>query len=133
MAAETAQDALVVAAALIGTTGTAVKGTTDVLGGSLGMDTKPTTDILTDVTNPLAGGVALVTGSPEDGAPAADLFTLGKAGVDAAAGKEMQNPAEVLDSITGALDAIRKRFSQPQPPPEPTDNLKAPDVNRSQQ
>lgn len=95
---------LAVTTAVVGTTGTAVNGTVDIVGGLTHTNVDAGTNAVTAVTNPVAGAVSLATGSMEKGSQAADLTTVVKAGVNLATGKGMSNPAEVGSSLAGARD-----------------------------
>jgi len=126
--ATTVLQTLAVTTAVVGTTGTAVNGTVDIVGGLTHTNVDAGTNAVTAVTNPVAGAVSLATGSMEKGSQAADLTTVVKAGVNLATGKGMSNPAEVgsslagaREAVTGAVAAVKSVVSgPPAPPPPPT-------------
>jgi RHS repeat-associated protein len=62
-----------VGVAAVGTTGAAVNGVKDVIGGATHTDVDAATNAVTAVTNPIAGAVSLATGSTEKGSQASDL------------------------------------------------------------
>ncbi|MGB9491234.1 MAG: RHS repeat-associated core domain-containing protein [Terriglobales bacterium] len=126
--ATTVLQTLAVTTAVVGTTGTAVNGTVDIVGGLTHTNVDAGTNAVTAVTNPVAGAVSLATGSMEKGSQAADLTTVVKAGVNLATGKGMSNPAEVGSSLAGARNAVTGAVATvksvisgpPAPPPPPT-------------
>ncbi len=126
--ATTILQGLGVGTAALGTTGTAVNGTVDIVGGLTHTNVDAGTNAVTAVTNPVAGAASLATGSMEKGSQVADLTTVVKAGVNLATGKGMSNPAEVGSSLAGARDAVTGAVATvksvisgpPAPPPPPT-------------
>jgi hypothetical protein len=96
----------------MGATGTAVNGVTDIAGGMTKTDVTAATNAVTSVTNPVAAGVSLATGSMEKGAQAADLVTAAKASVRLAKGNGVSNPAEAITSLQGAKQAIAGAVQQ---------------------
>lgn len=111
--ATTVTKGLGVGAAALGVTGTAVNGTTMIIGTATHTDPDAihtSTDMVTNLTNPVAAPVGLVTGSAKKGSDAADLATVLQAGVDVARGKGVSNPAEVVSSLGGARDAVKSAF-----------------------
>jgi RHS repeat-associated protein len=129
--ATTVTQGLGVGVAALGVTGTAVNGTTTIIGAATNTNVDAGTNMVTNVTNPVAATVGLATGSAEKGAQAADLATVVKAGIGAAQGKGVSNPAEVVTSLAGArsaaADIVNKVTSAisgamaptPTPPPTP--------------
>lgn len=105
--------------AALAATGTGVNAVTNLMGGATGTPTSAATDMVTDVTNPVAGAAALATGSAEKGSQIGDLVTVGKAATDVATGQGVKNPAEVGNSVGGAIDAVRWWFTPAPPPPPP--------------
>jgi RHS repeat-associated protein len=103
--ATTVLQGLGVGVAALGTTGTAVNGVTDIVGGATHTDVDAATNAVTAVTNPVAATVSIATGSMEKGSQAADLATVVKAGAGLAQGKA-PNPAEVGSSLGGAKAAV---------------------------
>ncbi|MGI8772832.1 MAG: hypothetical protein ACR2JE_15510 [Acidobacteriaceae bacterium] len=63
--------------------------------------------MVTNVTNPIAGGAALVTNSAANGPMAADAATFGAAIKGVASGNGIKNPAEAANSIGGAIDSAK--------------------------
>ena len=128
--ATTVLQGLGVAVATLGVTGTAVNGTVDIAGGLTHTNVDAGTNAVTSVTNPVAAGVSIATGSMEKGSQAADLTTVVKAGVNLARGKGVSNPAEVGSSLAGAKAAVQGVYNTaksvisgataPAPPPPPT-------------
>jgi RHS repeat-associated protein len=128
--ATTVAQGLGVGVAALGVTGTAVNGTTDIVGGVTHTNVEAGTNAVTSVTNPVAAVVSVATGSMEKGSQAADLATVVKAGVGVAQGKGVSNPAEVGTSLAGAKDAVQGAYNTvksvisgataPAPPPPPT-------------
>lgn len=124
--ATTILQGLGVGTAALGTTGTAVNGTVDIVGGLTHTNVDAGTNAVTAVTNPVAGAASLATGSMEKGSQVADLTTVVKAGVNLATGKGMSNPAEVgsslagaRDAVTGAVATVKSVISGPPAPPAP--------------
>jgi RHS repeat-associated protein len=107
--AETVTEGLAVGTAALGVTGTAVNGTTQILAaatnGASPNAVNEATNAVTAVTNPVAGGVSLATGSTEKGSQAGDLATVAKAGVGLTQGKA-PNVADVASSLGGAKAAV---------------------------
>ena len=93
--ATTILQGLGVGTAALGTTGTAVNGTVDIVGGLTHTNVDAGTNAVTAVTNPVAGAASLATGSMEKGSQVADLTTVVKAGVNIPTGTGMFSPAEV--------------------------------------
>jgi RHS repeat-associated protein len=128
--ATTILQGLGVAVVTLGVTGTAVNGTVDIAGGLTHTNVDAGTNAVTSVTNPVAAGVSIATGSMEKGSQAADLTTVVKAGVNLAQGKGVSNPAEVAGSLAGAKAAVQGVYNTaksvisgataPAPPPPPT-------------
>ena len=116
--AATVTDGLAVGSAALAATGTFVNAVTNLIGGATGTPTDAATDMVTNVTNPVAGAAALATGSAEKGSQIGDLVTVGKAATDVATGQGVKNPAEVVNSVGGAIDAVKSFFTPP-PPPAP--------------
>ena len=113
----------------LGVTGTGVAGVTTAVGALTGTDTSKATDMVTNVTNPIAGAAAAVTNNSANGPVAADLATIAGAAKNVATGKGVGNPAEVAKSISdqrstisnaisGAVSTV-KGFLTPPPPPPP--------------
>jgi RHS repeat-associated protein len=127
--ATTALQGLGVGVAALGVTGTAVNGTVDIMGAATHTNVDAGTNAVTSVTNPVAAAVSIATGSMEKGSQAADLATIVKAGVGAAQGNGVSNPAEVANSLQGAREAVAGVIGQarsiisgataPTPPPPP--------------
>ncbi len=127
--AETVTQGLAVGTAALAVTGTAVNGTTRILAaatnGASPNAVNEATNAVTAVTNPVAGGVSLATGSTEKGSQAADLATVAKAGVGLTQGKA-PNAADVASSLGGAkaavsgvVGAVKSYVSTPSAPPAP--------------
>ena len=106
IAAETVPEVLGAGAAALTVTGTAVNGTSTIIGAATNTNVSAGTNMVTNVTNPVAGTFGLATGSAEKGSQAADLATVVKAGVSVAQGKGVSNPADVATSVSGAKAAV---------------------------
>jgi len=129
--ASTVLQGLGVGVAALGATGTAVNGTADIVGAATNTNVDAGTNMVSNLTNPVAATVGLATGSAEKGSQAADLATVVKAGVGVAQGKGVSNPAEVASSLQGAREAVSgvvekarsiisgATSSTPPPPPTP--------------
>jgi len=109
--ATTISEGMGVGVSALGVTGTAVSGTTVVVGAATHTNTDAATDMVTSVTNPIAGAAALATRSAKSGQQAADLATVVKAGIGVAKGKGVSNPAEVASSLGGAREAVNSAVS----------------------
>jgi hypothetical protein len=117
---------------ILGVTGAGVAGVTTAVGAATGTDVSKGTDMVTNVTNPVAGAAAAATQNSANGPVAADLATIAGAARSVATGKGVGNPAEVAKSISdqrstisnavsGAVSTVRKFFTPPSPPsPRPS-------------
>jgi hypothetical protein len=129
-AATTVGAGLAVGAATLAVTGTAVNAVANGIGAITNTNVEPGTNMVTNVTNPVAGSVAIATRSSANGSVAADATTLGKAAYDTARGHGVKNPAEVASAVGGLADRIQgaastavsivRGFFAPAPPPPPT-------------
>ena len=104
--ATTIGQGLAAGAAALGVTGTAVNAVTDTVGAATHTNVDEATNAVTALTNPVAAGVSLATGSTEKGSQAADFATVAKAGAGLAQGKVPSNPADVANSLKGAKEAV---------------------------
>ena len=131
-AAETVSQGLGVGLAALGAAGAGVNATVNVIGAVTNTDVKSGTDMVTNVTNPVAGATALATHSSANGPVAADAVTVGRTAYNLASGNGMRNPAESASAMAGvagavknvassALSALRGLFSSsPSSPPSPS-------------
>jgi hypothetical protein len=107
----------------LGVTGAGVVGVTTAVGAATGTETEKATDMVTNVTNPIAGAAAVATQNAANGPVAADLTTIAGAAKNIATGKPVGNPAEVVQSIgnqrTTISNAVKNFVSPPPPPPPP--------------
>ena len=117
-------------AKVMGAVGAGVAGVTTAIGAATGADVKGATDMVTNVTNIVAGPAALATRSSANGPVAADAATIANAAVGVATGKGVSNPAEVAKSIgdqrtaiSSAVSTVASRvksyFSPPPPQKQP--------------
>jgi RHS repeat-associated protein len=109
-AADTTAKGLAVGAAALNVTGMGVNAVTNAVGSATGVDVKAATNAVTVATNPIATVGAAVTGSAEKGANMADLATVGKAVTGMMQGRAPGNPADVGNSVGGAVDAVKSAF-----------------------
>jgi len=125
-AAETTGQGLAAGTAALGATGVGVNAATNVLGAATNTNTNEGTDMVSTVTNPVSAGVGLATSSAEKGSQAGDAVTVAKAAIGVASGRGVENPAEALGSVGGAISTVKSvakavgsYLTTPAPPPAP--------------
>jgi len=129
-AATTVGAGLAVGAAALTVTGVAVNAVTNGIGAITNTKTELGTNMVTNVTDPVAGTFAIATRSSANGPVAADATTVGKAAYSAFSGRGVKNPAEVASAVGGLADRIQgaastavsivRGFFAPAPPAPPT-------------
>jgi len=118
-----------VGVATLGAVGTAVNSAAQIMGAATNTNTQNATDHVTTVTNLIAAGVGLVSGSAHTGAQAADIATVAGAtkspaaavGAAASLGSAIDAAKNVASSVSNAMstvtNAVKSFFTPPLPPP----------------